>query len=173
MIYPVCIELGRDHYAHGVVIPDLPGCFSAADDWQDLPWMIQEAIELWFEGEDLEPPEPTPLATLAKDPDFSYGVWLLFDSDAAILSLFYPALIEQDAETQQFMVEFVDIPRTYSAGDSYDEALLNAADALEMAIMSLMDRGEAVPLPSDLDGRPSIALSASMVEKLARYNVRR
>jgi predicted RNase H-like HicB family nuclease len=67
------------------------------------------------------------------------------------------------------MVEFVDISCTYLAGDSYDEALLNAADALETAIMSLMDSGEAVPLPSDLEGRSSTVLSASMVEKLARY----
>jgi predicted RNase H-like HicB family nuclease len=96
-----------------------------------------------------------------------------FDLDTAVLSLFYPVLIEQDAETQQFMVEFVDMPCTYSAGDSYDKALLNAADALETAIMSLMDSGEAVPLPSDLDGRPGIALSASMVEKLARYNAKK
>jgi predicted RNase H-like HicB family nuclease len=173
MIYPVCIELGRDHYAHCVVIPDLPGCFSAADEWQDLPRMIQEAIDLWFEGEDLEPPKPTPLATLAKNPDFSYGVWLSFDLDTAVLSLFYPVLIKQDAETQQFMVEFADMPCAYSVGDSYDEALLNAADALETAIMSLMDRGEAVPLPFELEGRPGIALSASMVEKLARYGVLR
>jgi predicted RNase H-like HicB family nuclease len=169
MLYPVYVEIGDEKHAHSVMIPDLPGCFSAADDWQDLPRMIQEAIELWFEGEDLEPPEPTPLATLANDPDFSYGVWLLFDSDTEVLSLFYPIIIEQDPETEQFLVEFVDIPRVYSAGDTYQEALSNAADALETAIIVMMESGENVPLPSELDGWPGIALSASTVEKLARY----
>lgn len=31
MRYPVVIELGTDTTAFGVIVPDLPGCFSAGD----------------------------------------------------------------------------------------------------------------------------------------------
>jgi len=32
MLYPVYVHLGDETHAHGVTIPDFPGCFSAADD---------------------------------------------------------------------------------------------------------------------------------------------
>jgi len=31
MYYPIAIEPGDDTHAFGVVVPDLPGCFSAGD----------------------------------------------------------------------------------------------------------------------------------------------
>ena len=31
MRYPIAIETGSDTTAYGVVVPDLPGCFSAGD----------------------------------------------------------------------------------------------------------------------------------------------
>ena len=31
MRYPIVIERGDDTHAYGVVVPDLPGCFSAGD----------------------------------------------------------------------------------------------------------------------------------------------
>lgn len=54
-----------------MTIPDFPGCFSAADNWQDLPCMMQEAIELWCEGQDLELPQPSDLEALATNPDYT------------------------------------------------------------------------------------------------------
>ncbi|WP_428331981.1 type II toxin-antitoxin system HicB family antitoxin [Novosphingobium sp.] len=36
--------------AWGVSFPDLPGCFSAADDIQDVLPNACEALSLWFEG---------------------------------------------------------------------------------------------------------------------------
>jgi len=86
MLYPVYVHLGDEKHAHGVTIPDFPGCFSSADDWQDLPRMVQEAIELYCEGENMKLPAPTPLETLAKLPDFQDGgVWLLVEVDTARL----------------------------------------------------------------------------------------
>lgn len=41
---------------YGVVIPDLPGCFSAADDLDSLDAMIREAVELWSEDQEMPPP---------------------------------------------------------------------------------------------------------------------
>ncbi len=85
MLYPVYIHLGDKTHAHGVTIPDFPGCFSAADEWQDLPRMIQEAIELWCEGQNLTLPKPTALEALVNDLDYTDGVWLLINVDISKL----------------------------------------------------------------------------------------
>jgi predicted RNase H-like HicB family nuclease len=85
MLYPVYVHLGDETHAHGVTIPDFSGCFSSADDWQDLPRMIQEAVEVWCEGEEVDLPEPTPLEKLVNNPDYSGGVWLLIDVDTSKL----------------------------------------------------------------------------------------
>jgi predicted RNase H-like HicB family nuclease len=35
--------------ALGLTFPDLPGCFAAADRWEDVPVKAGEALDLWFE----------------------------------------------------------------------------------------------------------------------------
>lgn len=77
MQYPVYLHLGDAAHAHGVTIPDFPGCFSAADTWSELRGMVQEAVELWCEGRDIELPKPTPLDQLINHPDYVDGVWVL------------------------------------------------------------------------------------------------
>ena len=81
MLYPVYVHPGDERHAHGVTFPDFPGCFSAADDWADLPRLIQEAVEVYFEGEAVAVPPPTPLEVLARDPAYTGGTWLLVDID--------------------------------------------------------------------------------------------
>lgn len=81
MLYPVYVHPGDENHAHGVTFPDFPGCFSAADDWADLPRLIQEAVEVYFEGETDNVPPPTPLEVLARDPAYTGGTWLLADID--------------------------------------------------------------------------------------------
>ena len=85
MIYPVYVHPGDDQHAHGVIIPDFPGCFSAADDWYQIPAMVQEAIELYCEGENIDLPEPSPLDVLMKDAQYQDGLWLLVDIDTSRL----------------------------------------------------------------------------------------
>ena len=85
MLYPVYVHIGDAAHAHGVTIPDFPGCFSAADTWEDLPGMVQEAVELWCEGQDIELPKPTPLDQLINHPDYVDGVWVLMDINIAQL----------------------------------------------------------------------------------------
>ena len=81
MLYPVYVHLGDEKHAHGVTVPDFPGCFSAADEWDELPRKVQEAVETYFEGEDLEIPPPTPLEKLAANTDYQGGAWMLIDID--------------------------------------------------------------------------------------------
>lgn len=47
--------------------------------------MIQEAIELWCEGQNLELPKPSALEVLINDPNYVGGVWLLIDVDISKL----------------------------------------------------------------------------------------
>jgi predicted RNase H-like HicB family nuclease len=86
MLYPVYVHVGDEKHAHGVTIPDFPGCFSAADSWEYLPAKIQQAIELYCEGEDMDIPHPTPLEKLATDSAYEGGVWMLIDIDVSKLS---------------------------------------------------------------------------------------
>jgi len=87
MLYPAFVELGDETHAYGVVLPDFPGCFSAADDAADLPAKVQEAVEVYFDGEGLPLPPPSDLAALRQRPEFTYdGVWMLFDIDTSRLS---------------------------------------------------------------------------------------
>ena len=86
MLYPVYVHVGDDTHAHGVTVPDFPDCYSAADSWDELPAKIQEAIEVYCEGEDMDIPAPTPLEVLAAQPEYQDGVWLLVDVDVSQLT---------------------------------------------------------------------------------------
>lgn len=83
MLYPVYIHVGDEKAAHGMIFPDFPGCFSAADNWEDIPVMAQEAVECHMAGEGEPVPQATPLEQLANHPDYKDGVWMLIDIDIA------------------------------------------------------------------------------------------
>lgn len=81
MLYPVYVHVGDADHAHGVTFPDFPGCFSAVDEWSDLPAAVQEAVEAHFSGEPDAVPPPTPLELLVGQADYAGGVWMLVDLD--------------------------------------------------------------------------------------------
>ncbi len=82
MFYPVYVHKDPES-AYGLTFPDFPGCFSAADELEDLPRLAQDAVEVHFEGEDLEIPPPTPIEALANHADYAGGFWMLVDIDWA------------------------------------------------------------------------------------------
>lgn len=86
MIYPAYVHLGDEQRAHGVTLPDFDGCFSAADSYDDIPKSIQEALELHFEGENLEIPTPSTIDRLEASGEYTGGVWMLVDVDVSRLS---------------------------------------------------------------------------------------
>jgi predicted RNase H-like HicB family nuclease len=53
--------------AYGVHFPDVPGCFSAADEEADVLANAQEALALYFEDE--APVKPRDLPTIRRDPE--------------------------------------------------------------------------------------------------------
>lgn len=90
MKYPIAIEPGNETKAWGVAVPDLPGCFSAADSGIDEAIEnAKEAIELWIEaaldaGEDV--PKPSSISSLQKKREFKGWVWAIVEIDPALLS---------------------------------------------------------------------------------------
>ena len=78
MKYPIAIEPGDEDTAFGVVVPDLPGCFSAGDTLEEAYANAAEAIELWVEAT-LDTggaiPPPGSLQALRRDPDLAG--WIL------------------------------------------------------------------------------------------------
>ncbi|OXI42473.1 type II toxin-antitoxin system HicB family antitoxin [Burkholderia aenigmatica] len=81
MLYPLYVHVGDAKHAHGVTFPDFPGCFAAADTWEDLPAAVQEAVEAHFFDEEGAVPSPSALEKLASNPEYEGGVWMLFDID--------------------------------------------------------------------------------------------
>ena len=50
MRYPVAIEPGHADQAFGVVVPDLPGCFSAGDTVDEAMSGVEEAAAAWIDA---------------------------------------------------------------------------------------------------------------------------
>ena len=85
MLYPVYVHKDKGS-AYGLTFPDFPGCFSAADRLGDLPRMAQEAVEVHFEGEELEIPQPSVPEQWARDKRFTGGYWMLVEIDLSRVS---------------------------------------------------------------------------------------
>lgn len=80
MLYPVYVHQ-QQNSAYGAIVPDLPGVHSAADELEQLPGLIQEAVELMYDGEENEPPPPSPVIKHLAQPEFKDGFWMLVDVD--------------------------------------------------------------------------------------------
>jgi predicted RNase H-like HicB family nuclease len=73
--------------AYGVTLPDFPGVFSAAADWEDLAANIQEAVALHAEGrEDVEPPEALSFEAVTALEEAEGGTLMLVDVDFGFLN---------------------------------------------------------------------------------------
>ncbi|KYC29288.1 Uncharacterized 14.9 kDa protein in rep-hol intergenic region [Sterolibacterium denitrificans] len=84
MKFPIAIEPATENTAWGVVVPDLPGCFSAGDSAEDAFTNAVEAIEAHCEilaedGDDI--PVPRSIAQWQADPEFAGWIWALVDVD--------------------------------------------------------------------------------------------
>ena len=88
MRYPIAIELGDDEHAFGVVVPDLPGCFSAGDTLDEAMTNAEEAVVLWIEAaldQNREIPAPSLVARWADDPDYSGWTFAVVTVDPSAL----------------------------------------------------------------------------------------
>lgn len=73
-------------------------------------------------------------------------------------------------EDDDFVVSVRDLPEVVTSGDSLDEALALAADAIEVAVAGRIEDGMELPTPSPIqEGEHAIALSAPLAAKVAIY----
>jgi predicted RNase H-like HicB family nuclease len=88
MRYPIVIEPGTESTAFGVVVADLPGCFSAGDSLDEAIAGAEEAAAAWIDaaldGGDAIP-APSGLDSIRENP--AYKGWLLgvIATDPALL----------------------------------------------------------------------------------------
>jgi len=83
----------------------------------------------------------------------------------------YPARITHQTATGNYAVRFADIPEALTIGSTMDEALQNAADALESALDFYFEDGRRIPLPSKPKrGHKLIALPVSVAAKVLLHN---
>ena len=86
MRYPILIEEGTDTTAFGVVVPDLPGCFSAGDSLDEAVEAAKEAAAAWIDtalDEGMPVPPPSSLEKVRKLRDYKgWAVGLIDLEDA-------------------------------------------------------------------------------------------
>ena len=74
MRYPIAIEPGNEATAFGIVVPDLPGCFSAGDTLDEAMANAEEAVAAWIDAT-LDSggavPVPSSLEALRQRPEFA------------------------------------------------------------------------------------------------------
>lgn len=88
MRYAVAIEPGDAKHAFGVVVPDLPGCFSAGETLDEALESAREAILLHLEGllEAKKPiPEARPIEVHRKNRQYRGWIWAVVDVDLSEL----------------------------------------------------------------------------------------
>ena len=85
MLYPIFVHHREAGQAVGFEFPDFPGCFGAADDWQNVARMAQEALECHFAGESLSLPRATDPSQVSDHEAYADGVWMMVDIDVTKL----------------------------------------------------------------------------------------
>lgn len=82
MKFVIAIEPGNDNSAWGVVVPDLPGCFSAGDTLDEAIDNAREAIDLWCQTvieDGGQVPATSKLSVHQADPAYAGWIWAVAD----------------------------------------------------------------------------------------------
>jgi predicted RNase H-like HicB family nuclease len=77
MRYPIAIETGDAKHAYGVVVPDLPGCFSAGDNLDEALSNAREAILLHLDrllDDGLSFPKPSAIEQLRRYRSWTWAI---------------------------------------------------------------------------------------------------
>lgn len=81
----------------------------------------------------------------------------------------YPVLVELEAD--DFVVSVRDLPEIVTAGNTLEQALELAADAIEVVVASRMERDRDIPEPSrPRKGEYVVALPAQLAAKASVYS---
>lgn len=84
MRYPICIELGDEHTAIGIQIPDIPGAATSGDTLEEAWVAAVEVAQVMLEeiaGRGQPVPMPTSEAEHRGNPDFAGMLWSTLEVD--------------------------------------------------------------------------------------------
>lgn len=84
MFFPIAIEQGSEDQSFGVIVPDIPGCFSAGDTLDEAIRNVKEAISIHLEllvSAEEAIPTAQDLAKYVNDPLYEGCAWFLVDLD--------------------------------------------------------------------------------------------
>jgi len=88
MCYPIAIEIGTEAAAYGVVVPDLPGCFSAGDTLDEAVTAAEEAATAWIDATldaGRSVPAPSSIEAVCARPGYAGWAFGVIAVDAAAL----------------------------------------------------------------------------------------
>ena len=86
MFYAVAVEKGSDTTVYGVIVPDIKGCFSAGDTFEEALINVKEAIAghleiLAEDGEDI--PLASEISAFLNNSDYQGFIWAVVDIDVS------------------------------------------------------------------------------------------
>ena len=86
------------------------------------------------------------------------------------MKIWYPCKIQKD-EDEKYFVTFPDFPETLTEGDTEEEALFNASEALNLTLEGRAAEGIEIPLPPQEES-PTMVYPSSRVQAalLVRFN---
>lgn len=88
MHFPIVIHKDKNS-DYGVIVPDLPGCFSAGKSYEEALINAREAIECHIEGllmDDEYVPAVNEVDFFLKQDEYKDGIWALVEIDLSQLS---------------------------------------------------------------------------------------
>ncbi len=148
MRYPIVIEPGSDATAYGVIVPDLPGCFSAGDTLDEAMSNASEAIELHLEallhnGADI--PAASPIEKHQSNSDYAGWLWAVVEIDLARL---HSATKRYNITMPERVMAMVDVAAK-QAGESRSAYLARAAMARIETGMFFIPTTQNMPIAND------------------------
>lgn len=84
----------------------------------------------------------------------------------------YPIDLHQEQEGG-YSVTFPDFSEAFTDGDTFAEAVAEAADCLEEALAGRIVRQDHIPAPSAVKSRPTVVPGATLAAKVALYEALR
>lgn len=87
------------------------------------------------------------------------------------MKIWYPCKIQKD-DDEKFLVTFPDFSETLTEGETKEEALFNASEALTLTLEGLAEEGAPIPLPPQIESDtmvyPSSRVQAALLIRFSR-----
>ena len=148
--YPIVIHKDPDS-DYGVIVPDLPGCYTWGDTVEDVLAQAVEAIKchiggMLIDGEPIPPPKDIAYHQNNPEyPEYAGGQWEEVEVIFPELR-HYPVLMFRKRHHYRLIVP--DLPGCVVRGKTVHDALAKAGLAIERHMAAMVLKDEAIPKPN-------------------------